>query len=52
MKLVEFQVYDAINDNPECPNITYPPDENEEKSIIEFHTCRSFYLGADRWWFN
>lgn len=31
------EVYDAINENPEAPNITWP-DELEEKSIIEFHS--------------
>lgn len=30
------QVYDAINEEKELPNITYP-DSDEAKSIIEFH---------------
>ena len=30
-------IYDAINENPECPNINYP-DETEDKAIIEFKT--------------
>jgi len=30
------EVYDAINENPDAPNITWP-DEGEEKAIIEFH---------------
>ena len=30
-------IYDAINKNPECPNISYP-DETEEKAIVEFKT--------------
>jgi len=30
------EVYDAINENPDAPNIQYP-DEGEEKAIIEFH---------------
>jgi len=30
------QVYDAINEETELPNITYP-DSDEAKSIIEFH---------------
>jgi len=30
-------VYDAINDNPECPNIQLP-EEAEENSIFEFRT--------------
>merc|ERR550532_247834 len=29
-------VYDAINENPDAPNIQWP-DEGEEKAIIEFH---------------
>lgn len=30
------EVYDAINENPEAPNITFP-DADEKKAIIEFH---------------
>ena len=30
------EVYDAINENPDSPNIQWP-DEGEEKAIIEFH---------------
>lgn len=30
------EVYDAINENPDAPNIQWP-DEGEEKAIIEFH---------------
>ncbi len=31
-------MYDAINENPDAPNITWP-DESEDKAIIEFHAC-------------
>merc|ERR1719346_222772 len=31
------KVYDAINDNPECPNINLP-EEVEDKAIFEFRT--------------
>jgi solute carrier family 8 (sodium/calcium exchanger) len=30
------EVYDAINENPDAPNITFP-DSDEKKAIIEFH---------------
>merc|ERR1719245_2524018 len=30
------EVYDAINENPDAPNITWP-DEHEDRAIIEFH---------------
>ena len=36
--LLDIQVYDAINEETELPNITYP-DSDEAKSIIEFHAC-------------
>ena len=39
--LLDIQVYDAINEETELPNITYP-DSDEAKSIIEFHACE-FY---------
>ena len=29
------QVYDAINENPECPNLKMP-EENEDNAIVEF----------------
>ncbi|XP_040572646.1 sodium/calcium exchanger 2 isoform X3 [Lepeophtheirus salmonis] len=32
----KLQVYDAINENPEAPNISYP-DEDEDTAIVEFH---------------
>lgn len=32
-------MYDAINENPDAPNITWP-DETEDKAIIEFHACK------------
>ena len=35
-----FQVYDAINENPEAPNISFP-DEDEAKAIVDFHACKS-----------
>lgn len=37
------QVYDAINENPDAPNITWP-DEDEEKAIIEFHASSAAVL--------
>ena len=37
------QVYDAINENPDCPNISIP-DETEDKAIVEFHACKSFKM--------
>merc|ERR1712012_1386314 len=36
-------IYDAINENPECPNITFP-DETEDKAILEFHTSATAVL--------
>jgi hypothetical protein len=36
------QVYDAINENPDAPNLTWP-DETNDKAIIEFHACESMY---------
>jgi len=37
------EVYDAINENPEAPNITWP-DEGEQKSVIEFHSSTAAVL--------
>lgn len=37
------EVYDAINENPDAPNITWP-DEHEEKAIIEFHASSAAVL--------
>jgi len=31
------EVYDAINENPDAPNIQWP-DEGEERAIVEFHS--------------
>jgi len=36
-------VYDAINENPECPNISFP-DETEDKAIVEFHASSAAVL--------
>merc|ERR1712241_1462126 len=36
-------VYDAINENPECPNIAFP-DETEDKAIVEFHASSAAVL--------
>ena len=38
IRLTTFQVYDAINDDVELPNIDYP-DSDASKAIIEFHAC-------------
>ena len=38
--LPSVQVYDAINEHEELPNIEYP-DSDSEKAIIEFHACKS-----------
>ena len=38
-----LQIYDAINENPEAPNITLP-DDTEEQAIIEFHSCKGFHF--------
>ena len=38
IRLPTFQVYDAINDDVELPNIDYP-DSDASKAIIEFHAC-------------
>lgn len=35
-----FKVYDAINENPEAPNIDFPDDADESKAIIDFHACK------------
>jgi len=37
------EVYDAINENEELPNIEYP-DSDEQKSIIEFHASSAAVL--------
>merc|ERR1719219_1916821 len=37
------EVYDAINENPDAPNIQWP-DEGEEKAIIEFHSSTAAVL--------
>eukprot|EP00094_Tigriopus_californicus_P004455 TCALIF_04293-PA protein Name:"Similar to Slc8a2 Sodium/calcium exchanger 2 (Rattus norvegicus)" AED:0.14 eAED:0.15 QI:0/0.83/0.84/0.92/0.83/0.92/13/236/826 len=37
------EVYDAINEHPEAPNISYP-DEDEDKAIIDFHTSSAAVL--------
>ena len=34
-----MQVYDAINEDSEMPNIEYP-DADAKRSIIEFHACQ------------
>ena len=34
-----MQVYDAINENEELPNIEYP-DSDASKAIVEFHACK------------
>lgn len=36
---MSFQVYDAINENPDAPNLPDWPVDTEQKSIIEFHSC-------------
>merc|ERR1711936_562410 len=36
-------IYDAINENPECPNIKFP-DETEDKAIVEFHASSADVL--------
>jgi len=36
-------VYDAINENPECPNISFP-DDAEDHTIFEFHTSSAAVL--------
>ncbi len=38
LKSIIFQVYDAINENPEAPNITFP-DADADRAIIDFHAC-------------
>ena len=38
-----FKVYDAINENPEAPNIDFPDDPDEKKAIIDFNACK-FHL--------
>jgi solute carrier family 8 (sodium/calcium exchanger) len=37
-------VYDAINENPEAPNIDYPDDGDENKAIIDFHASSAAVL--------
>jgi len=37
------EVYDAINENPDAPNINWP-DEKEDKAIIEFHASTAAVL--------
>merc|ERR1712079_373178 len=37
------EVYDAINENPDAPNIEWP-DEGESKAIIEFHSSTAAVL--------
>ena len=39
-----FKVYDAINENPEAPNIDFPDDPDEKKAIIDFNACKKFDL--------
>ena len=36
------QVYDAINDDAELPNIDYP-DRDSSKAIVEFHACKQLW---------
>ena len=38
-KIDILQVYDAINDDVELPNIDYP-DSDASKAIVEFHACK------------
>ena len=33
-------MYDAINENPDAPNIDYPDDGDEQKAIIDFNACK------------
>merc|ERR550532_2903669 len=37
------EVYDAINENPEAPNISWP-DENADKAIVEFSASSAAVL--------
>ena len=41
-KIDIFQVYDAINDDVELPNINYP-DSDATKAIVEFHACERIF---------
>lgn len=38
------EVYDAINDNPDAPNLPDWPVDTEQKSIIEFHSSTAAVL--------
>ena len=42
VKLDIVQVYDAINDDVELPNIDYP-DSDASKAIVEFHACKQLW---------
>ena len=46
MKCNPTQVYDAINENPEAPNISFPDSGDEDRAIIDFHACEDFGLIA------
>ena len=37
-----IQVYDAINEEKELPDITYP-DSDASKAIVEFHACKIIF---------
>ena len=37
------QVYDAINENPEAPNISFPDSGEEDRAIIDFHACKNLF---------
>ena len=34
-----MQMYDAINEDSDMPNIEYP-DVDAKRSVIEFHACK------------
>ena len=44
---MSFQVYDAINENPDAPNLPDWPVDTEQKSIIEFHSCE---CATEKYW--
>ena len=37
-------MYDAINDNPDAPNLPDWPVDTDQKSIIEFHSCKLYNM--------
>ena len=37
-------MYDAINENPDAPNIDFPDDGDEQKAIIDFNACKFYVL--------